>query len=249
MTKDFGINYGMYQITAVLLNIAALAAIILLPWTHVAAAVIFYVITMPIVQLIFHDYASHNNIIPKNQTVEAVCLWIFCVLGGRLNQKFAYHRAHHQHWCRPELDPTQQKIHANQFWSYVFGTGCGVPQSFEPHIHPLIDTSKTAKFVDRHANIIQLVTLVVALVLLPLEIFAVVFVLYPWMLMIVFSYHDWYFHGPKSKADNCWWFLLWNNACWHVHHHRNPNELYFGPSGWKWFNISWYTFRSFFRAA
>lgn len=249
MTNNLLAGFGAYQITAVLLNIAALISIVVLPWTHVVAAVLFYLITMPIVQLIFHDYVSHYNIRPKNKPIEALCLWIFCFMGGRLDQKFAYHRAHHQFWRRPELDPTQQKIHANQFWRYVLGAGSAVPQSFEPVAHPMLTSSKTARFIDTHSSVIQLVTVIVAALVLPLEIFVILFVLYPWMLMIMFSYHDWYFHGPEAKSDNVWWFLLWNNACWHVYHHQNPNGLYFGPPGWKWVNISWYAFRSFFKAA
>lgn len=239
-----------YQIAALLLNAAAIISMYFLPWTYIVGAVIFYIMIMPLTQLIFHEYFSHLQIKPKNQLVTVICMWIFCVLGGRFRQKFLYHQNHHQYWKQPELDLTQKKIKQNGFWAYVFGVGHPVPHHFTDQHHPLLEADELAKFFNRHANLIQISTVVVAAFLLPLEIFAVVFLLYPWMLTLVFAYHDWRFHGPNSTAqDASLWFPLFANQTWHVRHHTDPHELYFGPGYFKWFNISWYFYKTCFRPA
>lgn len=236
-----------YQATALMLNTAAIVAIWLLPWTYLVGAVIFYVIATPMTQLIFHEYLSHLQIKPKNRAVASICMWIFCVLGGRFYQKFAYHQHHHRYWKQPDLDPTQQKINQNTFLSYISGIGRPVPQQFEQQPHPWLQTDVLMQFFNRHADLIQIVTIILSAAVLPIEIFAVVFVLYPWMLMIVFAYHDWRFHAPNSTAqDMSLWFPLFANQAWHIRHHTDSQELYFGPGQFRWINPSWYLFKSGF---
>lgn len=234
------------RLAILLLHLAAAAVMLWLPWVYTLGAVLFYMIAMPIVQLVSHDYLCHAYMRPRNRVIEAVSLWIFCMLGGRVTEKISFHREHHRYWKDPNTDPTQRKISVNNVWLYVLGLGQHVPHEFPRHEHPVLAQSSIMRFFDQHAMLVRVITVSTGLILLPLEMMAVMFVLFPWMMLLVFNYHDWHFHGPRAGKDSAAWFLLFNTACWHLHHHRHPRRVYFGPGKWRWFNLSWYFYRSCF---
>jgi fatty acid desaturase len=245
--KNFCSVYGYFYFKLWLLHSLVIASLLAIDIKYFFIGCLVYLILMPLQQLVIHEYVSHEYVVPKNQYIDLfLLLFLFYAYGFSVKSKREYHINHHRFWQKPDLDPTQQKMHNVPLWKYVFGFQQPLVQNLEPVKSSRLDNNRWVQIFDSRGRYVYLIYTVTLLVLLPIEWFVVICIYYPWLLLTVFNFHDQVFHGKISSKDRSWYLPLFGNQAWHLNHHDRYREIYYGPGFWKWVNPSYYYQLGFF---
>lgn len=240
--------YGYHHILTWMIHVLAIFALIYLDIIYFLFGIVVFLLIMPLLQLIFHEYVSHEIIKPRNKIIDFLVLFLFYTHGQTVKNKRAFHVTHHVGYLDPTNDPTQLKIKAakNIFW-YIFNLQQPLAQELIPVKNTLLESNDMIKLLEPHAFKIAWFYRLVMFLLLPIEWFCV-FVLYLlWLNILISAVHDVFFHSDINGQDSSWLLPLWSNAAWHIKHHENPDSLYFGPTWLKWLNLSWYYYLCLFK--
>lgn len=225
-------------------------SVIFLDARYLLYGLLFFMIKMPLLQLIMHEYVSHETIRPRNKWLDLFLLMILYANAASVQNRKAYHITHHVHYLDPEKDPTQQKMAAaGTLWKYLLNLGRPVEQNLLKVRSHLIESNPWVQKLDAHALTITWAYRSVLFVLLPIEWFVVGILYFAWFNIMAFSLHDWFFHRSNRPQDSSLWLPFWSNQSWHLYHHQHPDRLYFGPKLAQWLNPAYYYYLVFFKAS
>jgi hypothetical protein len=244
--KNFIAPYKEFQIRVFLLHLAVLLSLIYIDFGYFLLSILMFVFVGPLLQLIMHEYISHEYIEPKNPTITCLLLILFysIVFAGThssIRTKRNFHITHHRHWKDADQDPTQLKLGKTNIWLYVFGFNRPIEFTIEEATNSILENNAILNFIDRHSKILNYTINLFFLIILPFEWFVTIFIYLPWLLLIVANIHDVLFHGPvENKKDSNWYLLFFSSQAWHLYHHNNYRTYYFGPSHIKYFNLAYY---------
>lgn len=246
-TKEIFRTYGYFHIMVAVIHICAIVSLFFLDVKYFLYGVLYFMLASPLMDLIAHEYVAHESIKPRNRFFDLIFLVFFYCHGQSSKKRREYHIAHHIHYLDPSKDPTQIKIAAaGNIWRYLFNLQKPVAQNLVSIKNSLCDSNAWARILEPHALKITWAYRVIMFILLPIEWFVVTVVYFQWLFILVFNFHDVYFHGSLKRRDGPWYLPFWNNGSWHIRHHENPNEIYFGGNLWRWFNTAWYYYLLFF---
>lgn len=200
---------------------------------------IFLIVT-PLIQVISHDYVSHEYITPKNRFYQFLVLGLWYLLGQTVQNKKNYHYWHHINWQNRNIDPTQKLLANKSFFRYLFSLHFPVDNSIPIVLKGSLVNSPSIRMLDKYSIHIYWTSLIAMIIFLPWTWFVTLIVYPTWLQMLIERLHDYYFHGGGPKKDTAWLLFLFGSASWHIHHHRNWHDEYHGPEIWKWFNLCWY---------
>ena len=249
MIKDFLKKYGYYYVTTWFWHIVALLCMVTMDPMLLVAALLLFLIVAPLMQLISHDYISHEFIKPKNRFYEIIALTLWYALGQTIHGKKSFHTWHHKSWQLPDVDPTQQLLQGKNLFRYVFSLHSPKPQHIPDQDHTRLFDNAVIKWLDQHAMIIYWGIVAVLLIVLSWPMFVVVRIYVPWFMALTSKFHDWYFHGGGPKKDSAWLIPVYSHSAWHIEHHSKWQNEYYGPSFWKWLTPSWYIRKIMFNSA
>lgn len=246
--KDTISKYGYYHTMVWIIHAAAILSLIVFPIEYFIYGVIFYLLAGPILHLTSHEYISHQSIAPRNRWIDLFVLLVFYANGFNIRHKKAFHVTHHVHWQEPDQDPTQRRISAaGNTWRYVFNLVQPEVLNLRPVRDLLSERNHWVQILEPHARKITWIYRIALFMLLPIEWFAVFVVWFSWLNMLTWSLNDVAFHGPNPTRDRSWYVFFWGCNAWHVYHHNNPHDVYFGPGPWRWLNLQWYYYLLLFR--
>lgn len=238
--KEFYNTYQYFYFKFWTLHILVLVSLFTLEFKYVLYSIGIYMLYMPLLMVIHHDYISHEYVKPKNQWIDLLCLIISYTTEVDVKGKKDFHTEHHKTWKYSNQDPTQRKMKNVPIWRYVFGFLKPVAFKVPPIKCNILTESRWAKHLDRHCRKIYWAYVVICLIILPWPWFVVVCIYTPWLGAILFNLHDHIYHGNIIAKDRNWLLLLYSSAAWHVKHHEHYRSWYHGPGIWKWLNLSWY---------
>jgi hypothetical protein len=212
---------------------------------------VIFLLYGPLIQIIHHEYISHEYIKPKNIVYEFLLLIIFyCALGQSVMDKKRFHSAHHRLWKDPTADPTRLKISASRSpWQYIFGLSPAVSHDTLPDIKPasFVRNSLFVKFFDTHAFSLYVLCRILVLLCLSWNWFLVVVVWVPWLLRLMNGANEYVFHGPTQHRENSLLLPIYGSQTWHIRHHTHWKTYDHGPGIWQWLNLCWYYQLLFFK--
>lgn len=240
--------YGYYHTVTFVIHLLAVGALIYLDSIYFLYGMIFFFLFMPLLQLILHEYVSHEIIQPRNPVINLLVLLFFYTHGQTVKNKRAFHVTHHVHYLDADRDPTQLKIRAaGNLFRYIFNLQKPLAQELVPVKNSLLDNDRLVSLLEPHALKIVWGYRLIMFVLLPVEWFAVFVLYFVWLNIVIYGMHDVFFHGTIKGKDSSLLLPVWGNGSWHIKHHEDPDSLYFGPGWIKWLNLGWYYYLLLFR--
>ena len=247
--KKFYLIYGLYYIRMWTILALSVISLLVLDFEYFLIAVGVYLLYMPVIVTIEHEYICHEYIVPKNKIIDFFMLLIFYIhQDNNISNKRNYHMTHHRYWKDPHLDPTQSKMIDVSIWRHVLGFERPVSQHLNQVSNVNFENNSNVKLLDSHARKIYWGYRIAMLILLPVHWF-VVFVIYvPWLYTTAYNFHDELFHGKIKSKDSSWYLPIYSNGAWHIKHHSEHAHNYHGPGIMSKFNISWYFQKLFFVA-
>lgn len=246
--KEFYAVYGYYSFRVWILHILSLCAILYLDIEYLLAGIVFFLLVMPLHTLVFHDWISHEYVRPRNKLAEWFSLFVFYSQDDTIRGKKNYHVYHHRNWQNQDLDPTYQKLKGLPWYRYVFGLQTPVKQNIPNIENSLLESSSLVKLLDKNHRRIYFLLVVVLLCVLPFSWFVITMIWYPWLFMIVYNTHDYYFHGPWQGSDRSWFTVIFTTQAWHRAHHSRWRDEFYGPGWWRILNPGWYWRHLLFRS-
>jgi len=238
--KEFYSVYGYYSLKVWTLHILSLCSIVYLGLECFVVGIIFFLLVMPLYTLIFHDWVSHEYIQPRNKLSKLFSLFMFYLQDNTIRGKKNYHVHHHRHWLNQDLDPTYQKLKKLPWYRYVFSLQKPIAQHIPDIENSLLESSNLIKTLDKYHRAIYVTLVLVLFCILPFNWFVTTMIWYPWLCIIVYNMHDYYFHGPWKGKDKNWLTLIFSTAAWHIAHHESWCKEYYGPGWWRMLNPGWY---------
>lgn len=246
--KDFYNTYHYFYFKFWIIQSLVLISLITLEFKYFLYGIVIYILYMPLLTVIQHDYISHEYIKPRNQWFDLLCLLLNCTTDTTVKGKKDFHTEHHKTWRDPEKDPTQRRMKGVPIWRYLFGFYTPVALELPEIKCNILTESRWAKYLDKHYRKIYLFYLLVCLIILPWPWFITICIYVPWIGAILFYLHDQIYHGSSIKSkDRPWLLPIYSSAAWHIKHHENYRVWYHGPGIWKWLNLSWYYQLLFFK--
>lgn len=238
--KDIIGNYGYFHFKIWILNLAVFSSFFFIDIRYFGYSLLIWLFYMPLIQLIHHEYVSHQYIQPKNRWIDLVCLFLLYFANTSAKDKHAWHIDHHLKWQNPDQDPIQQKMSKVSIWRYVFGFQEPVSVNIPPKQNVLLENNQWVRLFDTHVLAIYLTYVIVMFIVLPVPWFFIICIYVPWISMLVANFHDHLFHGQFGSQDHNWYLPVFGNAAWHCKHHEEFHTAYYGPGQWKWVNLLWY---------
>ena len=232
--------YGYFYFKIWVLHLLVLCSIFFIDIKYFLYSVCVFLLYMPLMQLITHEYVSHEYIQPKNKWIDLLCLLLFYSQENNVQAKRDFHVMHHRHWKNVELDPAQQKMKNIPIWRYILSLQRPVEQNIIPVQNAMLENNIWVKMLNKHSQKIYWLYVSIMFLTLPLEWFFVMCIYFPWLGVIVFFTHDQVFHGKIKSKDHNWYLPIFGSQSWHIYHHENYDKCYHGPTFWKWLNPAWY---------
>lgn len=240
--------YGNYYLEIWATHLISLLSLIFLDIQYFLFALIIFWSVLPLLQLLTHEYISHEYIQPRYKILTILfLLLVYWSTKHTIFNKKNFHFYHHKHWQDPDTDPTLQKMKGTRLLPYMFSIVNPVPQHIPKTESSLLKNDPLIAWMDQHASWFHYGIKLLMLVVLPIEWFIVFNAYFVSMNLIRSNYSEYYFHGPLNGQDSNWRGIIFGNGAWHMHHHTVSAQLYFGPGHWRWFNLSWYYKLLFFK--
>jgi hypothetical protein len=238
--KEFYSIYGYYSFRVWALHILSLCSIVYLGLDYFVIGIIFFLLVMPLHTLIFHEWISHEYVQPRNKLCKLFSLFVFYSQDNTIRGKKNYHVYHHRHWLNQDLDPTYQKLKKLPWYRYVLGLQKPIAQHIPNIENSLLESSSLVKTLDKYHRAIYVALALILFGILPFNWFVTTMIWYPWLSMIAYNTHDYYFHGPwQGKDKNCL-SIIFGTAAWHIAHHESWRNEYYGPGYWRVLSPGWY---------
>jgi hypothetical protein len=233
--------YGIYYIRMWVILLLTIVSLAVLPLEYFLIAIGIYLVYMPVIQTIEHEYICHEYIVPKNKIVDFFALVLFYIHhDGNVANKRNYHVTHHRYWKDQRKDPTQEKMIGVPVWRHVLGFERPMPIHIDQVRNSLLESNQLVQLLEPHAKKIYWGYRLAMLIFLPLPWFVVFVVYVPWLFTTAINFHDTIFHGQVQGKDNSWLLPIYGNGSWHIKHHSEYARNYHGPSKIVKFNIAWY---------
>ena len=241
--------YGYYHFKVWALHIFVLLSLLLVDIKYLGYALCLHVFYMPLLQLITHDYISHEYIEPKNRWLDLVFLLMFYTNERTVQGKRDFHVAHHRYWINnPDKDPALQKMRNIPIWRYVLALQQPVTHDkIESVKNTLLKNNRWVVLFEPHYRKIYWAYTLIMFLVLPLPWFVALCIYLPWLLTVIPNFHDQVFHGTIQSKDHGWYLPLFSSQAWHLKHHEDYQTHYHGTKFWKWLNIAWYYHLLFFK--
>ena len=240
----------MRQFLIYLYLILATVGFFTIPLTVIAYSFLGSVILYHLLQLISHDYFSHEYIVPRNSMVKGFILLLWATQSGEtIKQKKNFHYAHHLHWKNVDKDPTARKLKDTTWWEYLLEINVSSKHlSLPVYATPTLD-GKLIQLHEKHCKTIWYSWIAMTIIFMPWWMFMVVSI-YPKVYGLFLSrFHDYYFHGGKNEGkDSAWLLPLYGSASWHIKHHKSWRNSFYGFTKFeKYLNLGWYFNNIFFK--
>lgn len=229
------------EFTAVsVLHLLALSGLLVVDIMYWWWTLLLYVLLMPLMLVIMHDWICHGYVQPRGRLSLAIVTLLNIIWGLPVKDKKQYHDMHHQTWRTPARDITGNKLINTTLLAYLL--------RWRIHNNIELDGDRPKDHLqypmiwrlERYHWLLKLAIFVSAWLALPLEIFFMLFVWYPWLAFVFGSMNEYWFHGPVQNNDNGWFMPVWSSAAWHRSHHEKPGSAYYGPGFWRWLNPGYY---------
>lgn len=245
--KEFYSIYGLYYIRMWIILALTVISLVVLDIEYFLIAIGMYLLYMPIVSTIEHEYVCHEYVVPKNKIIDFFALLIFYIhQDSKITNKRNYHITHHRYWKDPHRDPTQEKMIGVPIWRHVLGFERPMAHRLDQVSNAKLENNSNVKLLDPYARQIYWGYRIAMFIFLPIHWF-VVFVIYvPWLYTTAMNFHDELFHGKIKSKDSSWYLPIFSNGAWHIKHHSEYAYNYHGPAAIPRFNISWYFQKLFF---
>lgn len=241
-------DYGATHVTFLAIHLLVLISLFTIEFKFFLIAVGLHIVLMPLLQTITHEYVCHEYLQPKNKIIDFFALIIFYIFNGKsVVEKRNYHITHHRYWRDPDRDPPQLKMKNVAAWQYIFNLLKPVAQNLDHINNSLLEKNSIVKLLDPHAGKIALIYTIVMFVILPWPWFVSTVIYFPWVLITLFNTHDVLFHHKNYQGqDRSIYLPLFGNQAWHLKHHNESTDNYYGPGIIPKFNLAWYYKKLFF---
>jgi hypothetical protein len=234
------------------LTLVILPVFFFVPWWWLAVGIIVNRIVESINIAMYHDYANHRLIKPKNKIIEALGWYIICAFNAQAPwNKIKYHWMHHEYY-ETEKDATWAKLQAmkdKDWWKYLVDLGPHVAMPYILEADCPMPKSKVYDWFNTNWQIVFVTNIVLWLALGGWWVFVAWFVFPIWFWGCIFRWLNWGTH-KLQKPDTNISVLLYGTQAWHHRHHDEyltEYEPYYGEGFWRWLNIDWYSQKVFFK--
>lgn len=228
------------------MHVLAITGLIVLDFEYFLYGTVIFFFMMHLYALVFHDWISHEYIQPRTWLLKGILLLFFYTQDNTIKSKKNYHVYHHRFWRDRALDPTYQKLKNLSLVRYVFSLHSPVQQSIPNTESSVLESSVLIKTLDKYSKHIYFAYLLLMFAVCSTGWFFAVAVYFPWLMLILFNVHDYYFHGPVNGKDASWTTFVFSTQAWHRRHHEFWFEEYYGPGWWRLLNPAWYYRHLFF---
>jgi len=234
------------------LTLVVLPVFFFVPWWWLVVGIIVNRIFEAINISMYHEYANHREIKPKNKIIEALGWYIICTFNAQAPwDKIKYHWMHHAYF-ETEKDSTYTKLQAMQnkdWWLYLIDMAPHTPHVPVDYVHCPQLPSRVYDWFQKYWHEIFIFNIILWLVVGGWWVFVAWFVFPIWFWGCVFRWLNWGTH-KLQKPDTNISVLLYGSQAWHQRHHKeylNEWEPYSGEGIWKWLNIDFYVQKVFFK--